>query len=77
MDHNNTFGILPRNGEDEILNQLHTLMELSLQNQVAIQKIMNALEKQGVNMDYKGKGRLYQPITRENSNPFGVDEDDD
>ncbi|CAO3662307.1 unnamed protein product [Rhizopus microsporus] len=76
MDHNNTFGILPRNGEDEILNQLHTLMELSLQNQAAIQKIMNALEKQGVNMDYKGKGRLYQPITRENSNPFGVDEDD-
>ncbi|CAO3657402.1 unnamed protein product [Mucor hiemalis] len=48
-NHSN-FGILPNNGEEEILNQIQQLLNLTLQNQAAINKIVGVLEKQGTHV---------------------------
>ncbi|OBZ85266.1 Potassium voltage-gated channel subfamily D member 1 [Choanephora cucurbitarum] len=42
------FGILPNANEAEILSQLEALMALTLKNQVAINRIASALERQGI-----------------------------
>lgn len=76
-----TFGLLPNNGEDEILGQIQALMQLTLQNQAAINKIVNALEKQGTKFSpsavedsplsttsyNKGKSPL---LSKEDNDPF-------
>lgn len=62
-NHSN-FGILPNNGEEEILNQIQQLLTLTLQNQAAINKIVGVLEKQGT------------PVTLSSSSPTATQEDD-
>ncbi|GAN00624.1 voltage-gated potassium channel [Mucor ambiguus] len=76
-----TFGLLPNNGEDEILGQIQALMQITLQNQAAINKIVSALEKQGTKLSpstaedsplsttsyNKGKSPL---LSKEDNDPF-------
>lgn len=67
-----TFGILPNNNEEEILNQIQQLLELTLQNQAAINRIVGVLENPVAspaytdNTNQKGKAPM-----REDINPFG------
>lgn len=63
-NHSN-FGILPNNGEEEILNQIQQLLTLTLQNQAAINKIVGVLEKQGT------------PVTLSSSPTASSQEEDD
>lgn len=75
------FGLLPNN-EDEILGQIQALMQLTLQNQVAINKIINTLENQGTTLSpsttienshsstpYNNKGKS-PLLSREENDPF-------
>ncbi|KAG1088234.1 hypothetical protein G6F42_020343 [Rhizopus arrhizus] len=76
-----SFGLLPNNGEEEILGQIQALMQLTLQNQASINKIINALEKQGTKLSpsttedsplsaasyNKGKSPL---LSKEDNDPF-------
>jgi hypothetical protein len=75
------FGLLPNNGEDEILGQIQALMQLTVQNQVAINKIINTLERQGTTLSlltavensttstpYNNKGK--SPLLSKENDPF-------
>lgn len=63
----NAFGILPNNGEEEILNQIQQLLTLTLQNQSAINRIVSVLEKQGTNISL--------PAHSASSSPFNNNSD--
>ncbi|KAI7901239.1 uncharacterized protein BX663DRAFT_457420 [Cokeromyces recurvatus] len=82
---NNNFEILPNNtnNDEEVMSQLQTLMTLTLQNQAAINKIINVLERQqldvmnNTNNEEFLEQRLHQqnvkgksPFIRKDINPF-------
>ncbi|KAI9253574.1 hypothetical protein BY458DRAFT_542019 [Sporodiniella umbellata] len=66
------FGLSSRTGDSDTSRKLQTLMELSIQNQENILRIMEILEKQGMKSDSKGKGKA---TSLKMSNPFGDGDD--